>query len=129
MIEILKTTNPKIDAIHKEEVEIVERFLRAIESEDEKEISEVFSEFIEHLQEHFGFEESLMDGVGYTMANVHKNEHYKILSDAKYKLMNWNNFKDLYDLKEYVKEEFLVWLNRHIESMDKPMVEFLEGGK
>jgi hemerythrin len=120
-----KTENSEIDKIHSEEHNLLLELLSIIDSGSDDDITNLFNKFIDHMQMHFKYEEDLMDKYsGYTLKELHKGEHYKVLSDAKYNLLNWRNFKDKWELNEYLKVEFVDWLNQHIEAMDIPMVEF-----
>jgi hemerythrin len=130
MSELVKTGDEAIDAIHYEESLLVEDFIKVLKDGSDEEIIEIFEKLIDHMQMHFSFEEELMDKhSGYTMANVHKNEHYKVLSDARYKMQNFRNFKDKWDLEDYLDSDFLVWLDQHIKAMDIPMVDYFKGVK
>jgi len=97
-----------------------------VDDGSDDDITLAFEKFIEHMQVHFEHEQGLMKHQGYTMANVHEGEHYKVINEARYNLQNWRNFKDRWDLKEYFGEDFVAWLNQHIEAMDKPMVDFFK---
>lgn len=124
MIHLPKTRDEKIDAIHQEELTLLEKFLKVLENGTDEEIKEIFSAFIEHMKMHFDHEESLMESLDYySMGELHKGEHYKVLSEASYKLMNWNNFKDRDEIKEYLQEDFIHWLKQHIDAMDLGLVE------
>jgi len=124
------TNDEKIDAIHQEEFELLTDLLSIIDTGSDDEITLAFEKFIEHMQMHFDHEQELMKSRSYLMANIHEGEHYKVLNEARYNLMNWRNFKDKWELKEYFGEDFIAWLNQHIEAMDNPMVNFFksEGG-
>jgi hemerythrin len=120
------TNDSKIDEIHDEEYELLVKLLSIIDDGSDDDITLAFEKFIEHMQMHFEHEQGLMKHQGYTMANVHEGEHYKVINEARYNLQNWLNFKDRWDLKEYFGEDFVAWLNQHIEAMDKPMVDFFK---
>ncbi len=124
MIHLPKTRDEKIDTIHQEELALLERLLKTLDDGTDDEIKSLFTAFIEHMQMHFAHEESLMEGLDYySMGELHKGEHYKVLSEASYKLMNWNNFKDKEEIREYLAEDFIPWLKQHIDAMDMGLVE------
>ena len=95
-----------------------------LDGANDKEITKAFEKFIDHMQEHFTYEESLMKDSSYPMYTIHQAEHYKILNEARYKLMSWGSFKDRDELAEYLKDDFVTWLDQHIKAMDIPMSEF-----
>jgi hemerythrin-like metal-binding protein len=127
MITVVK--DAKIDAIHQEEILMLEELLAAIEGEDSVEITRLFSLFIEHMQMHFSHEESLMKERGYAMYTIHQAEHYKVLNEARYNLMLWKSSPDLWELREYFGEDFVAWIHQHIDAMDVPMIDFFERGE
>ncbi len=123
-LELPRVGDKKIDTIHDEEHQLLESFLELVESGSDDEVTKMFNRFIDHMQMHFEHEEALMDrSSGYSFKELHKGEHYKVISDARYKLMNWQNSKDRWDLKDYLEYEFVEWLKQHIPAMDVVMVE------
>ncbi len=118
--------NEEINAIHLEEVDILNDLILLVNSgEDREEITKVFQVFIDHMQEHFAYEEGLMKSSGYAMYSIHQAEHYKVLNEARYNFMDWNSAKDIERLREYFGEDLVAWYDQHVDAMDKPMADFL----
>jgi hemerythrin len=123
---LVKVENAAINTIHEEEVELLNNLLLLLEEKREVDkITEAFDALIAHMQEHFSYEESLMQGKEYAMYTIHQAEHYKVLNEAKYRMMLWTSSKDLWDLDAYLRDDLLEWYGQHIEAMDKPLVDFL----
>jgi hemerythrin len=123
---LVKVDNDAINTIHEEEVSLLQNLLKLVEEKKELDkITEAFEILIEHMQEHFSFEESLMQGKEYAMYTIHQAEHYKVLNEAKYRMMLWVSSKDMWDLDAYLREDLLEWYGQHIEAMDKPLADFL----
>ena len=116
----------EIDTIHIEEVELLQELLESLDKEKEDSVlTKAFEGLISHMQEHFSFEEGLMQKYTYAMYSIHQAEHYKVLNEAKYRMLLWTSSKDRWDLKEYLDDDLVPWYGQHIDAMDKPMVEFL----
>ncbi len=126
---ITVVTDAKIDSIHQEEVMILDALIALIEAEDREAITPLFTKFVDHMQEHFAYEEGLMKERGYAMYTVHQAEHYKVLNEARYQLMMWQSKPDLWELREYLSEDFVEWIHQHIDAMDVPMIDFFEKGE
>ncbi len=119
--------NDAINTIHLEEVDILNTLIILIlKGEDIDEITRTFQEFIDHMQAHFAYEEGLMKDVGYGMYSIHQAEHYKVLNEARYNLMDWNSTKDIERLQEYFSEDLVAWYEQHVDAMDKPMADFVK---
>ncbi len=127
MITVVK--DAKIDSIHQEEVVMLEALIALIKAEDIEAITVLYTQFVEHMQVHFSYEESLMKERGYPMYTIHQAEHYKVLNEARYNLMLWESSPDLWELREYLGEDFVLWIHQHIDAMDVPMIDFFEKGE
>jgi len=122
--------NEEINAIHLEEVEILNTLIALVNSgEDGLAITTAFEAFIDHMQAHFTYEEGLMKDSGYGMYSIHQAEHYKVLNEARYNLMDWNSSKDIERLREYFSEDLVAWYDQHVDAMDKPMADFFSASK
>ncbi len=121
--------NEEINAIHLEEVEILNALITLVnEGKDRDAITDTFQAFIGHMQAHFTYEEGLMKEAGYGMFTIHQAEHYKVLNEARYNLMDWSSSKDIERLQEYFSEDLVAWYDQHVDAMDKPMADFLHKG-
>ncbi len=126
-VKLPLTGEAEIDRIHQEEADLLQGVLAQLKEGSDTQIGEAFEAFIAHMDSHFSYEEDLMQGLtGYMMAELHKGEHYKVISDARYRLMQWNQFYDRFDLEDYLIYEFTPWLSQHISSMDIPMASLVQ---
>jgi len=102
-----------MNEIHDKEGELLEKLLNAIENKEP--LEEVYEEFLKDVEEHFSFEQNLMDKYGFFAKVPHKMEHERILNEL-YELKNHLNDYDT--LKKYFNDHFLPWLENHIATMD-----------
>jgi hemerythrin-like metal-binding protein len=121
-----RINHDEINVIHEEEVKLLDSLLSLVkEGKDLDAITSAFEALIDHMAAHFSFEESLMQGQSYAMYTIHQAEHYKVLNEAKYRMMLWTSSKDVWDLDEYLSDDLLEWYGQHIDAMDKPLADFL----
>ncbi len=111
---------------HFEEVKIINELLNQLNAKADFDIvSKNLEELLEHMQQHFVSEEKLMQEVHYPSLNMHKADHNKVHNEARYAEMQWRNKKDVKDLRWYIEEELIPWLDQHIKAMDIPMADFI----
>jgi len=128
---IKKENLPKVsfndmNIVHFEEIAIINELLTAIENTKEtKTITEILEKLLEHMQEHFSYEENMLKTKGFSMFDIHRNDHNRIMGETRMAYMNWRNFKDKDSLKEFIEEDFIEWLKLHIQAMDSVAADFL----
>ena len=116
----------KMNEIHFEEIDILNTLWKLIEScDDASEITAQIQVLVEHMQQHFSYEENLVRDKNYPMYSIHQADHNKVLNATRYAMMDWRSSKDRDSLSEYFKEELIEWLDQHIKAMDTPAAEFL----
>ncbi len=116
----------KMNEIHFEEIDILNNLLKLIDnSDDANEITAHIQLLVNHMQEHFSYEENMMKDKSYPMYSIHQADHNKVLNATRYAMMDWRSSKDEDSLREYFKEELIEWLDQHIKAMDTPAAEFL----
>ena len=123
---ITQVSIPSMNAVHHEEVILIEKLLVKVTKEESAEVlSASFDAILEHMQAHFASEEKMMQEAQYPSFSMHKADHDKVLNEARYAEMEWRNRKDVEALKAYLEEELLTWLDQHIKAMDTPMADFV----
>ncbi|MEA2099271.1 MAG: hemerythrin family protein [Campylobacterota bacterium] len=115
-----------MNTTHFDEIAIINLLLVQIDTKVNYEtLSLTLEKLIEHIYQHFSSEEKLMKDTQYPSFNMHKADHDKVLNQARYAEMEWRNKKDVNLLNEYIREEFIPWLDQHIKAMDTPMADFI----
>jgi len=118
--------NETMNDIHVQEADIINKLSTLIEENNQDAITKQITKLVEHMQEHFSYEEDMMKDKSYPMYTIHQADHNKVLSETRYILMDWRSAKDVERLKEYFEEELPDWLDQHIKAMDTPMAEFIQ---
>jgi len=76
----LYTRNALIDGDHGKLVDLVNAFIRTMESgQGSDRMAKAMSDLIAYTGEHFGREEAEMERIGYVAALAHRSEHAKLL--------------------------------------------------
>ncbi len=115
-----------MNMMHYEEADLINSVLHKIENGEECAVTKALQTLLEHMQKHFGFEEEMLKNRGFAMFDIHRNDHTRIMGETRMAYMNWRNFKDRDALKEFIEEEFIQWLNLHIQAMDSVAADFLK---
>ena len=100
-----------MNQVHDKEMIILEKLLN--ELNENKDITNTLEEFIDDVKEHFSFEEDLMQKYQFFAYLPHKMEHDRILNE-----LNDLRGKTNKEIKQYLNEQFIPWLNQHIDTMD-----------
>ena len=121
-----KVAYEEMNEMHYEEADLINRLFKEIESGSDKNVTTAVEELLEHMQKHFEFEEGMLKNRGFAMYDIHRNDHSRIMNQTRMAYMNWRNFRDKEALKEFLEDEFIEWLNLHIQAMDSVAAEFLK---
>jgi len=99
--------------IHNNEVKVLNELLEALKKETE--IEEKFNLFLKDVENHFSFEQELMEKHNFFAKTPHKMEHDRVLNELyDIKSANLSN----QELLEYFNNYFIPWLQNHINTMD-----------
>jgi hemerythrin len=120
---------------HFEDVEIINELYKYI-LEYEKEQNELslknleikYKEWITHTENHFETEEIQMREKGFFAYEFHKNEHNINLSEIKQLFNNFQETKNILELKSYFENNLVSWLVNHIQTMDTVTAMFFKTG-
>jgi hemerythrin len=120
---------------HFEDVEIINELYKYI-LEYEKEQNELslknleikYKEWITHTENHFETEEIQMREKGFFAYEFHKNEHNINLSEIKQLFNNFQETKNILELKSYFENNLVSWLINHIQTMDTVTAMFFKTG-
>ncbi|WP_353661433.1 hemerythrin family protein [Hydrogenimonas sp. SS33] len=116
----------EMNRVHYEEAALINDLLEKLEEEAAvSEITGAMEALLVHMQEHFAFEEGMLKNRGFGMFDIHRSDHNRIMNQTRMAYMNWRNFKDRDALKAFMEEEFIEWLNLHIQAMDSVAADFL----
>ena len=118
-MEISMVAFEPMNEVHKKEIKVLDKLLEELEKNQD--VAQTLEEFIKDVQEHFSFEEGLMQKYNFFAYIPHKMEHDRILNEL-YTLRNRKNE----DINQYLNDNFIPWLNTHIETMDTVTAGFFD---
>ncbi|MCP4874700.1 MAG: hemerythrin family protein [Gammaproteobacteria bacterium] len=114
---------------HQEEIEIVDSLMEKIKArlsgkQNDTEISQQLTHWLEHSQAHFARENELMQETGFPAFPVHSKEHETALNCMRSVIDNWWENKDIEHLQDYVFKRWPNWFLAHVSTMDKVTAEY-----
>ncbi len=114
---------------HQEEVEIVDSLMKKIKvrlsgKQNDTEISQQLTHWLEHSQAHFARENEFMQETGFPASPVHSKEHQIALNCMRTVINNWRENKDIERLQDYVFNLWPNWFLAHLGTMDKVTAEY-----
>ncbi|RMD45796.1 MAG: hemerythrin [Aquificota bacterium] len=118
----------EMNEIHFEEVDMINKLYDTAESGDYEKTRELLNEFIEHIEDHFSFEEDLMEQNEFFAYPMHKMEHDRVIRDLYELKKKFEETRDTKTVSHFLKEGFLPWLINHLNTMDAVTASFLSPG-
>jgi hemerythrin len=127
---IPKVAVEKMNQIHDVEIDILNRLYETIEKYEKGEASiedveTLFEEFLKDVQEHFSFEQGLMEEYNFFAYPMHKGEHDRVLMELSQLKRKFEKSKDPSLLKSYLSQIFVPWIVNHVQTMDTVTAHFL----
>ncbi len=118
-----KVALEEMNSIHDTEIDIVNRLFEALKDlkegkGSEKEVSDLLEEFLKDVQEHFKFEQGLMEEYQFFAYPMHKAEHDRVLMELLDLKKEWERSKDPSVLLDYLENQFVPWIINHVQTMD-----------
>jgi hemerythrin len=108
-----------MNEVHRNEVEILNRLYGSLDGGKEEEIDELLRLFLEDVERHFSYEEELMRKTRFFAYPCHKEEHDKLRQELRQLLKEWEENRDREQVKRYLKNRFVLWLEEHLNTMDE----------
>jgi len=112
-MELQKVAFDPMNEIQQNEAVILEKLLKKIQNKEP--LKEEFEEFLKDVENHFSFEQNLMEKYDFFAKIPHQMEHERILHEL-YELKKHLNDYEM--LNDYFQNHFIPWLHNHIATMD-----------
>ncbi|HIE58463.1 MAG TPA: hemerythrin [Persephonella sp.] len=117
----------EMNEIHYEEVDIINDLYNCAINENLEKTKEYLEEFINHIEDHFSFEEELMEQNEFFAYPIHKMEHDNVLSRIYNIKKQFEETNDTKVIAKFLENEFVPWLINHLNTMDMATASFLGG--
>ena len=117
---------------HRDQVEMVNAVLRAIDEDDgseaaRKHLAETLDDFAEHTREHFRQEDDQMLRYHFPAFDQHREAHALALGRMDEVIEAWRTNRDHAALRQYFREDFPRWLVHHVTTMDVFCAQYVAG--
>ncbi len=118
-----KVALDEMNDIHDVEIDIVNKLYEKLKAfkegkATEEEVSELLNEFIKDVQEHFKFEQGLMEEYQFFAYPMHRAEHDRVLMELIELKKEWERKKNPDVLIDYLENQFVPWIVNHVQTMD-----------
>ncbi len=117
----------EMNEIHYEEVDIINDLYDSAINGNVEKTKEYLEEFINHIEDHFGFEEELMEQNEFFAYPIHKMEHDNVLNRIYNVKKQFEETNDTKVVSNFLENEFVPWLINHLNTMDMATASFLGG--
>ncbi|NPA55522.1 MAG: hemerythrin family protein [Epsilonproteobacteria bacterium] len=121
-MSFFKVAYDPMNRIHEEEIRLLHKLLDTIRNNGD--IQTDFQLFFDDVQNHFAFEEDLMQKYNFFAQIPHKMEHNKIIKELQN--IQQTKLHDRKFLEEYFTHHFIPWLENHIQTMDTVTAGFFD---
>lgn len=119
----------EMQEIHENEIELINE-IDALATECQNGADKIellaskIEEYIEHVKEHFDYEEELMEEHDFISADMHAMSHQMFMADLNYAAKHLRQNGDLNKIVAFIRKS-PEWLESHIETVDAPTAEYL----
>ncbi|MEL0220610.1 MAG: hemerythrin family protein [Deltaproteobacteria bacterium] len=114
-----------IDDLHREEIEILNDFMRVLPNSDDDQIDEWLQRLEWQVLHHFNEEEACMKRVMCPGFKRHVDAHSETLKAIREARKNWDEDRDLMQLWNFLEYDYMAWFEHHVRDYDLPAAEFI----
>ncbi|GAB6065657.1 bacteriohemerythrin [Aquifex pyrophilus] len=116
--DIQKVGNLLMDAVHEEEIRVLNELYEALTKGDIEASDRLMDELLVDLEDHFTTEEELMREFEFFAYPMHKAEHDQMRQRFKEVYDKWKKEKNPESVIRFLKEEMVPWLRSHVARWD-----------
>lgn len=124
-IQLPQVAVESMNATHAEELNLIAGLLRSLEQDDVPGVMQAATAFAVHVEEHFAREERLMEQYGFPPYPIHKHEHEQMRPLVAQACANVDTPQGREELRRFIEQQFLPWLENHVATMDTATAHFL----
>jgi hemerythrin len=117
-IELPQVANALMNAIHEEEMDIINELYDACLREDGEKVEPLLEFLLAHAEDHFLTEEELMREAEFFAYLMHKAEHDSMRKELKLLWEKWKREKSPIDISSFIENRLVPWLLLHIARWD-----------
>jgi len=119
----------KIQELHVNEIKLINEVDQLVKlcvegNADLKDLDKKLEEYVEHVKEHFRYEEELMQEYNFPSYDMHKLAHDMFLADMGYATMIWKQRNDPNKLVKFIRKS-PEWIESHMSSVDASTADYI----
>lgn len=121
-----KVVDASMQALHDEEEQMFESLFQTLEATevDVAKVAACLAEIKQHTQAHFSHEEKMMQEVNFPPYPAHAAEHKNAYAKLVSLIEQWSASHNHDALRSGLTNDYLVWLKRHVSTMDDLTAQF-----
>jgi len=116
--EVQKVANMFMNAVHEEEIELVNQLYDALKRNDLEKADKLMDEYLLDVEDHFSTEEAMMKEADFFGYPMHKAEHDRMRKEIRELWSRWKEEKDPKRVIEFLENRFVPWLKLHVAQWD-----------
>ncbi|MEZ0361815.1 MAG: hemerythrin family protein [Hydrogenobacter sp.] len=116
--DLPQVANSIMNALHEDEVEIINELYKACEENDMVKIDQMMELLLYDIEEHFSTEEELMREGDFFAYPMHKAEHDSMRKEVNALRDSWKKNKRAEEISDFIKNRLIPWLLLHIARWD-----------
>lgn len=131
-IELEPMEHPGMQAAHEVEIELYLRLAAQVEARNRGELADADAAIdttlvtlLSQMEAHFGEEDRMMLALRFPPYPAHAAEHRQVLDEMRNSIARWQVDRDLDALACHVLGDHLVWMKRHVATMDYLTARFI----
>ncbi|EDP75133.1 hemerythrin domain-containing protein [Hydrogenivirga sp. 128-5-R1-1] len=116
--EIQKVANMFFNAVHEDEIELINQLYDALKANDVEKADKLMDELLVDVEDHFSTEEAMMKEADFFGYPMHKADHDKMRKEIKEVYDNWKEKKDPKKVMDFLENKLVPWLKLHVAQWD-----------
>lgn len=112
---------PVIDGLHQEFADMV----NAMEHAKQAEFTQLFNKLVAHTENHFAYENELMEETAFPARKEHQGEHRRVLGELS-QLNEQLKRGETEPVRSYVRERLPSWFRLHVITMDRALADHVQ---
>ncbi len=116
--EIQKVANMFFNAVHEDEIELINQLYGALKANDIEKADKLMDELLVDVEDHFSTEEAMMKEANFFGYPMHKADHDKMRKEIKEVYNRWKENKDPKRVIDFLENKLVPWLKLHVAQWD-----------
>ncbi|RLJ71232.1 hemerythrin [Hydrogenivirga caldilitoris] len=116
--EIQKVANMFFNAVHEDEIELINQLYDALKANDIEKADKLLDELIVDVEDHFSTEEAMMKEADFFGYPMHKADHDNMRKELSKVHQEWKERKEPKRVTDFLENKLVPWLKLHVAQWD-----------